>query len=318
MKYSQRVFVAGHRGMVGSALIQRLRPVKNCEVITCPRDSLDLTDVDAVSDFFNSESIDTVYLAAAKVGGILANSKLPADFIYQNLMIQGNVIHQAHKADIQNLLFIGSSCIYPRNSPQPIREQDLLGGRLESTNEPYAIAKIAGIKLCESYSRQYGRNYRSVMPTNLYGPHDNFDSANSHVIPALIYRFHKAKNEGLQNVRIWGSGDVRREFLYVEDMVDALVFVMDLEDRVYRSVTEPMCSHLNVGTGVDCTVKELAYLIAEIIGFEGNITFDRSMPDGVSRKLLDTSKLSKLGWDSQTSLGVGLKKTYDWYRSILC
>ncbi|WP_444933544.1 GDP-L-fucose synthase family protein [Microbulbifer sp. JTAC008] len=317
MKYSQRVFVAGHRGMVGSALIQRLRPVKNCEVITCPRDSLDLTDADAVSDFFNSESIDTVYLAAAKVGGILANSKLPADFIYQNLMIQCNVIHQAHKADIQNLLFIGSSCIYPRDSPQPIREQDLLGGRLETTNEPYAIAKIAGIKLCESYSRQYGRNYRSVMPTNLYGPHDNFDSANSHVIPALIYRFHKAKNEGLQNVRIWGSGDVRREFLYVEDMVDALVFVMGLEDRVYRTVTEPMCSHLNVGTGVDCTVKELAYLIAEIIGFEGNITFDRSMPDGVPRKLLDTSKLSKLGWDSHTSLGVGLKKTYDWYRSIL-
>ncbi|MCO1333540.1 GDP-L-fucose synthase [Microbulbifer sp. OS29] len=313
MNQPQRIFVAGHQGLVGSALLKRLKAAENCKVITCPRDSLDLMDPRAVADFFHSESIDVIYLAAAKVGGILANSKFPAEFIHQNLMIQGNVIHEAHKANIQNLLFLGSSCIYPKNAPQPIQEKDLLRGGLESTNEPYAIAKIAGIKLCESYSRQYGRNYRSVMPANLYGPHDHFSSTGSHVIPALMQRFHIAKVKRKEVVNVWGSGNARREFLYVEDMTDALVFTMNLEDARYRSVTEPMCSHLNLGTGSDCTIKELAYLIAEVIGFDRRIVFDRSMPDGVPRKLLDTSKLSRLGWGAQTSLREGLTKTYDWY-----
>ena len=308
-----RVFVAGHGGMVGSAIIRLLSNHRTYEVLTRTRSELDLMSQTDVANFFQQNKIDQVYLAAAKVGGIVANNSYPADFIYQNLMIQSNIIHSAHISGVQKLLFLGSSCIYPKFVEQPMSEQSLLIGRLESTNEPYAIAKIAGIKLCESYNRQYGRDYRSVMPTNLYGPNDNFHPENSHVIPGLIRRFHEAKLNGLQEVVAWGTGKPMREFLYVDDMAAASVHVMELESSIYDENTEPMLSHINVGTGVDCTIRELVEAIAKAVGYEGAISFDTSKPDGTPRKLLDVSRLRSLGWQYQVSLEDGLIRSYDWF-----
>lgn len=308
-----RVFVAGHRGMVGSAIIRQLSQFGNYEIVTRTRNDLDLISQNDVDRFFQENRIDQVYLAAAKVGGIVANDTYPADFIYENLLIQSNVIHSAHLADVQKLLFLGSSCIYPKLAEQPMVEQSLLTGCLESTNEPYAIAKIAGIKLCESYNRQYGRDYRSVMPTNLYGPNDNFHPKNSHVIPGLIRRFHEAKVNNLREVVAWGSGKPMREFLYVDDMAAASVHVMELENSVYEKNVKPMLSHINVGTGVDCTIRELVETIAKVVGYEGLISFDLSKPDGTSRKLMDVSRLKSLGWQYQIPLKEGLAQTYDWF-----
>nr|WP_205246629.1 GDP-L-fucose synthase [Enterobacter sp. Cy-643] len=310
---AKRIFVAGHNGMVGSALVRKLSQEKDVEIVTKSRDELDLLSQHAVNDFFENESIDQVYLAAAKVGGIHANNTFPADFIYQNLMIESNIIHAAHCNDVNNLLFLGSSCIYPREVPQPMREDALLTGVLESTNEPYAIAKIAGIKLCESYNRQYGRDYRSVMPTNLYGYNDNFHAENSHVIPALIRRFHTAQAENAETVTVWGSGNPKREFLFVDDMASASIHVMNLSAETYTKNTLPMLSHINVGTGVDCTIRELAETIAEVVGFKGDIIFDASKPDGTPRKLMDVERLANMGWKWSTSLRDGLELTYSWF-----
>ncbi|WP_420257672.1 GDP-L-fucose synthase [Enterobacter intestinihominis] len=309
----KRIFVAGHNGMVGSALVRKLSQQQGNEVITKNRDELDLLSQQAVNDFFKNEKIDQVYLAAAKVGGIHANNTFPADFIYQNLMIESNIIHAAHINDVNELLFLGSSCIYPREVPQPMREDALLTGVLESTNEPYAIAKIAGIKLCESYNRQFGRDYRSVMPTNLYGYNDNFHVENSHVVPALIRRFHKAKVENQASVTVWGSGTPKREFLFVDDMASASIHVMNLPAETYVKNTLPMLSHINVGTGVDCTIRELAETIASVVGFNGQIVFDTSKPDGTPRKLMNVERLSNMGWRWSTSLHDGLTLTYEWF-----
>ncbi|MEP8888956.1 GDP-L-fucose synthase [Enterobacter roggenkampii] len=309
----KRIFVAGHNGMVGSALVRKLSQQQGNEVITKSRDELDLLSQQAVNDFFKNEKIDQVYLAAAKVGGIHANNTFPADFIYQNLMIESNIIHAAHINDVNELLFLGSSCIYPREVPQPMREDALLTGILESTNEPYAIAKIAGIKLCESYNRQYGRDYRSVMPTNLYGYNDNFHAENSHVVPALIRRFHNAKIENQDSVTVWGSGTPKREFLFVDDMASASIYVMNLPAETYIKNTSSMLSHINVGTGIDCTIRELAETIALVIGFKGQIVFDASKPDGTPRKLMDVERLSNMGWRWSTSLHEGLTLTYEWF-----
>ena len=290
------IFVAGHRGMVGSAICRQLQKKFDVEIITRTRDQLDLCDQPAVHEFMKSAKPDEVILAAAKVGGIHANNTYPAEFIYQNLQIQNNVIHAAHMSDVQKLLFLGSSCIYPRAVEQPMREDVLLTGILEPTNEPYAVAKIAGIKMCESYNRQYDRDYRSVMPTNLYGPGDNYHSENSHVVPALIRRFHEAKLRNLNEVIVWGSGKPMREFLYVDDMAEASLFVHNLEHTIYAENTKPMLSHINVGTGVDVTIKELAETIKDVVGFNGELIFDKSKPDGTPRKLMDVSALSKIGW----------------------
>lgn len=305
-----RVFVAGHNGMVGSAVLRKLQALGYENIVTKNKSGLDLADQDQVDCFFRSESIDIVYLAAAKVGGIHANNAYPAEFIQENLAIELNVIHAAHKHDVQKLLLLGSSCIYPRNTPQPIKEEFLLTGVLEPTNEPYAIAKIAGIKLCESYNRQYRRDYRSVMPTNLYGPGDNYHPENSHVVPALLKRFHQAKASSAEVVAIWGSGKPKREFLHVYDMADACIAVMELDYEVWKSSVDPMCSHLNVGTGKDCSILELATLVAQTVGFEGRIDLDDSKPDGIERKLLDVSKLNGLGWSSKITLEQGLKDLY--------
>ena len=309
----QVVFVAGHRGMVGSAIVRRLAVTKNVEILTAGRAELDLTSQAQVSDFFAQNKIDQVYLAAAKVGGIHANNIYPAEFIYENLMIEANIIHAAHMAGVQKLLFLGSSCIYPKHADQPMREDALLTGVLEPTNEPYAIAKIAGIKLCESYNRQYGRDYRSVMPTNLYGPGDNFHPENSHVIPALLRRFHEAVESRAQEVVIWGSGTPMREFLHVEDMADGCIFVMDLNEETFKANTQPMLSHINIGTGVDCTIRELAETVARVTGFAGRLVFDATKPDGTPRKLMDVSRLKSLGWQATISLEDGLKDAYRWY-----
>ncbi|WP_179209177.1 GDP-L-fucose synthase [Haematobacter genomosp. 1] len=309
MKY----YVAGHRGMVGGAILRRLQ-ARGADVVTRTHAELDLTDQAAVRAFMAEEKPDAVILAAAKVGGIHANNTYPAEFIYENLMMEANVIHQAHKAGVQHLLFLGSSCIYPRAVAQPMAEDALLTGVLEPTNEPYAVAKIAGIKLCESYNRQYGTDYRSVMPTNLYGPGDNFHPENSHVMPALIRRFHEAAREGRDEVVIWGTGTPMREFLHVDDMAEASLFVLGLPRAVYEANTEPMLSHINVGTGQDVTIAELAAMIAKVTGFEGRISFDTTKPDGTARKLMDVSRLAAMGWQAQTGLEDGLRDTYGWFK----
>ncbi len=310
---SQKIFVAGHRGMVGSAIVRQLQAKGYTNIVTATHAELDLCNQADVQQFFKEHDIDQVYLAAAKVGGIHANNTYPADFIYQNLMIEANVIHAAHSHDVQKLMFLGSSCIYPKLAQQPMVESELLKGELEATNEPYAIAKIAGIKLCESYNRQFGRDYRSVMPTNLYGPHDNYHPENSHVIPALLRRFHEAVQENAEVVTIWGSGTPMREFLHVDDMAAASIHVMELDDATFKANTQPMLSHINVGTGVDCTIRELAETVAKVTGFKGCLEFDATKPDGTPRKLMDVSRLADLGWKARISLEDGLRDAYQWY-----
>lgn len=312
-----KIYVAGHRGMVGSAILRKLEARKAAgeaiELITRSHSQLDLTNQAAVHAFMREQRPDAVILAAAKVGGIHANNTYPADFIYENLMMEANVIHQAYEAGVSRLLFLGSSCIYPKHSPQPMAESALLTGVLEPTNEPYAIAKIAGIKLCESYNRQYGTDYRSVMPTNLYGPGDNFHPENSHVLPALIRRFHEAKKAGLDKVVIWGTGTPRREFLHVDDMAEASLFVLDLPQDAYAANTEPMLSHINVGSGEDISILELSKLVANVTGFQGEVETDPTKPDGTMRKLMDVSRLGAMGWQAGIGLQQGLTETFQWY-----
>lgn len=310
---SQKIFVAGHRGMVGSAIVRQLQAKGYTNIITATHAELDLCNQADVQQFFKEHDIDQVYLAAAKVGGIHANNTYPADFIYQNLMIEANVIHAAHSHDVQKLMFLGSSCIYPKFAQQPMAESELLKGELEATNEPYAIAKIAGIKLCESYNRQFSRDYRSVMPTNLYGPHDNFHPENSHVIPALLRRFHEAVLGNAEVVTIWGSGTPMREFLHVDDMAAASIHVMELDTETFKANTQPMLSHINVGIGIDCTIHELAETVAKVTGFKGRLEFDATKPDGTPRKLMDVSRLADLGWKASISLEDGLRDAYQWY-----
>jgi GDP-L-fucose synthase len=313
----RKIYIAGHRGMVGGAILRQLQARKDAgealELVTRTHGELDLTDQAAVRDFMRSEAPDVVILAAAKVGGIMANNTYPAEFIYENLMIECNVIHQAHAAGVQRLLQLGSSCIYPRDAAQPMAEEALLTGPLEPTNEPYAIAKIAGIKLCESYNRQYGVDYRSVMPTNLYGPGDNFHPQNSHVLPALIRRFHEAARDGAAEVVIWGSGKPMREFLHVDDMAEASLFVLDLPFDVYAANTQPMLSHINVGTGKDISIEALAKMVAEVTEYKGRLVFDTSKPDGTLRKLMDVSRLADMGWRARIDLKDGLSETYNWF-----
>ena len=312
-----RIYVAGHRGMVGGAILRRLQARKEAgedlTLITRTSAELDLTNQDAVKDFMDTEKPDVVILAAAKVGGILANNTYPAQFIYENMMIECNVIHQAYASGVQRLLQLGSSCIYPKAVPQPMREDALLTGTLEPTNEPYAIAKIAGIKICESYNRQYGTDYRSVMPTNLYGPGDNFHPENSHVLPALIRRFHEAAESGAETVTIWGSGNPRREFLHVDDMAAASLFVLELDKETYETNTQPMLSHINVGSGTDVSIRELAEMVAKATGFSGTIETDPSKPDGTMRKLMDVTRLADMGWRSSVELDEGIRETYEWF-----
>ena len=316
---TQKIYVAGHRGMVGSAIVRNLQAKGYTNIVTRTHAELDLTNQAAVQAFFEKEKPDQVYLAAAKVGGIHANNTFPAEFIYQNLMMEANVIHQAFVSGVKKLLFLGSSCIYPKLAPQPMSEDALLTGKLEPTNEPYAIAKIAGIKMCESYNRQYGDShgidYRSVMPTNLYGPGDNYHPENSHVIPALIRRFHEAKLTNAPEVLIWGTGTPKREFLYVDDMAAASVFVMNLDKSTYDRHTEPMQSHINVGFGSDITIAELAGAVAKATGYQGKIGFDPSKPDGAPRKWMDSSRLNNLGWRAQMDIVRGLKSTYEQFCS---
>ncbi|WP_286131814.1 GDP-L-fucose synthase [Roseobacter sp. AzwK-3b] len=313
----QKIYVAGHRGMVGGAITRHLEARQlngaDIELITRTHDQLDLTDQAAVRAFMQEVRPEIVILAAAKVGGIYANNTYPAEFIYDNLMIEANVIHEAYRAGVGRLLQLGSSCIYPRDAAQPMAEDTLLTGPLEPTNEPYAVAKIAGIKLCESYNRQYGVDCRSVMPTNLYGPGDNFHPENSHVLPALMGRFHEAKEQSLDHVTIWGSGTPRREFLHVDDMAAASLFVLDLEPDVYAANTRSMLSHINVGCGEDISILELAELIADVVGFRGEIRLDRSKPDGTPRKLMDVTRLSAMGWTAQIPLRAGVEETYAWF-----
>jgi len=311
---NQKIYVAGHQGMVGSAIVRALRSKGFNNIVARTHAQLELTNQVAVQAFFESEKPDQVYLAAAKVGGIYANNTFPAEFIYDNLMVQGNVIHQAFLHGVKKLLFLGSSCIYPRLADQPMSEDALLMGKLEPTNEPYGLAKIAGIKMCESYNRQYnqshGIDYRSVMPTNLYGPGDNYHSKNAHVIPALIRRFHEAKKSRIQNVFIWGTGTPLREFLYVDDMAEASVFVMNLSKEIYDSCTKPMQSYLNVGFGSDISIAELAKTVGSVVSYQGKISFDSSQPDGSPRKLIDSSRIIELGWSPKMRLIEGLEHAY--------
>ena len=308
-----KIYVAGHRGMVGSAILRQLAGHEGHEIVTRTHAELDLTTQPAVRDFMQSEQPDVVILAAAKVGGIHANNTYPADFIYQNLMIECNVINQAFEAGVTRLLQLGSSCIYPRAAPQPMSEDALLTGTLEPTNEPYAIAKIAGIKLCESYNRQHGVDYRSVMPTNLYGPGDSFHPENSHVLPALIRRFHEAAQSGQEDMMIWGSGTPRREFLHVDDMAAASILVMNLDPEIYQLQINSRLSHINVGTGKECSIRQLTESIAEVVGFQGNIVWDSTKPDGAPRKLMDSSRIFDLGWQPKYDLHEGLKDAYTWF-----
>ncbi|MDA3869314.1 MAG: GDP-L-fucose synthase [Gammaproteobacteria bacterium] len=308
-----KIYVAGHRGLVGAAIMRQLQQRGMTRLVTRTHAELDLTDQQQVRDFFAGECPDYVILAAAKVGGIHANNTYPAEFIYDNLMIEANVIDAAFHNNVQRLLFLGSSCIYPRAVAQPMREEALLTDVLEPTNEPYALAKIAGIKLCESYNRQYGTDYRSVMPTNLYGQGDNFHPENSHVIPALMRRIHEAKINNDKEVVVWGSGKAMREFLHVDDMASASIHVLEMDADIYKANTQPMLSHINVGTGVDCTIRELAETIARVVGYEGELTFDAGKPDGAPRKLMDVSRLKNLDWQSSISLEEGLRQTYAWF-----
>jgi GDP-L-fucose synthase len=307
------IYVAGHNGMVGSSILRQLNAKGFCNILTASRKDVDLTNQLSVNNFFLNHKIDYVVLAAAKVGGIFANNSFPADFIYENLMIECNVINSAYKTGVNRLLFLGSSCIYPKLSNQPIDERDLLTGVLEPTNEPYAIAKIAGIKLCESYNRQFGTHYRSVMPTNLYGIGDNFDLNNSHVVPALLRKFHEAKINNDATVNIWGDGSAKREFLYVDDMASACIHIMNFSDSIYEANTLPTLSHINVGSGIDLSISELAHKIKDIVEFKGDIVFDTAKPNGPPRKLLNVSKLNSIGWSYETKLKDGLQKTYNWY-----
>ncbi len=315
LKKEDKIYVAGHRGMVGSAIVRKLEAEGYANIVTRTHAELDLTSQQAVREFMQQEKPSYVVLAAAKVGGIHANNTYPAQFIYENLMIQNNLIHEAYESGCNDLLFLGSSCIYPKLAEQPMREDSLLTGTLEPTNEPYAIAKIAGIKMCESYNRQYGTNYRSVMPTNLYGPNDNFHPENSHVIPAMMRRFHEAKERGDKEVVVWGTGKPMREFLHVDDMASASYHVMQLDQKIYEANTEPMLGHINVGTGVDCSIRELAETMKNVVGFDGDLIFDTSKPDGTLRKLLDVSRLKELGWVSTYDLELGLTGTYKWYKA---
>ncbi|OQW71928.1 MAG: GDP-fucose synthetase [Proteobacteria bacterium ST_bin11] len=313
MDKQEKIYLAGHRGMVGSAIYRQLSERGYHNIVVRTHAELDLTDQSSVREFMAQERPDQVILAAAKVGGIHANNEYPAEFIYQNLMMEANLIHEAWQVGCKSLLFLGSSCIYPKFAEQPMKESALLTGVLESTNEPYAIAKIAGIKLCESYNRQYGTDYRSVMPTNLYGENDNFHLQNSHVIPALIRKFHDAKVGNSPTVSVWGTGKAMREFLHVEDMAAACLHVMALSKDQYQSCTEPMLSHLNVGTGQDVTVRELAETIQDVVGYQGQISWDSTKPDGTPRKLMDISKLESLGWQPNVALKEGLDRTYKWF-----
>lgn len=306
------IFLAGHRGMVGSAILRRLQ-VQDRDTITRTRSDLELLDQQAVAAFLAEVRPEAVIVAAAKVGGIHANNKYPATFLYENLMAEANLIHGAHLAGVDRLLFLGSSCVYPRDTPQPMAEDALLTGVLEPTNEPYAIAKIAGIKLCESYNRQFGHDYRSVMPANLYGPGDNFHTENAHVLPALLRRFHEAVRDEAEEVAIWGTGSPRREFLHVDDMAEASLFVMDLDPATYAANTKPMLSHINVGTGQDVSIADLAAMIADVAGFRGSVTYDRTKPDGTPKKLMDVSRLASMGWCASTPLSDGIRATYSWY-----
>jgi len=317
MDFKAKIYVAGHQGLVGSAIIKKLKSLGYINLITRTHNQLDLIKQRSVQNFFKKHKPDFVVIAAAKVGGIIANNNYPADFIYQNLMIQANIIDASYQYKVKSLLFLGSSCIYPKDAAQPIIEDTILTGKLESTNEPYAIAKIAGIKLCESYNRQHGTDFRSVMPTNLYGPGDNYHPENSHVIPGLIVRFHNAKKNNDRIVKVWGSGKPKREFLYVDDMADASIYIMNLDIDDYHRNTQPMLSHVNIGTGEDLTIKDLSYAIAREVGYQGIIEFDIEKPDGTPRKLLDVSCLNNLGWKAKFDLNSGLSLTYkDYLRSL--
>lgn len=313
MNKNSKIYVAGHRGLVGSAIMRQLEADNFSNIITRSHAELDLCDQSAVQSFFAEQKPEYVILAAAKVGGIHANNTFPAEFIYENIMVEANVIDASYKNNVKRLLFLGSSCIYPKLAEQPMREDSLLTSELEPTNEPYAVAKIAGIKLCESYNRQYGTDYRSVMPTNLYGPGDNFHPQNSHVIPALMRRFHEAKQRGDADVTVWGTGKAKREFLHVDDMAAASLFVLQLDDDTYKSNTREMLSHINIGAGMDCSIAEMAETVKRVIGFKGKLIFDASKPDGAPRKLLDVSRLKAMGWQSAISLEEGLTSTYEWF-----
>ena len=319
MNLTDRIYIAGHNGLVGSAIVRQLKERGFLNLIMRSHKELDLIDQNQVQVFFKKEKPDYVILAAAKVGGIHANNSYPADFIYKNIMIESNVINSAYENKVERLLFLGSTCIYPKAAEQPMQEDALLTNILEPTNEPYAIAKIAGIKLCESYNRQYNTDFRSVMPTNLYGINDNFHPKNSHVIPALIQRFHQAKINNDPELVVWGTGDAMREFLYVDDMAQASLFVLELDEQIYKANTKPMLSHINVGTGKDLTIREMVEIMKKVVGYKGKLVFDNTKPDGAARKLIDISLLSSLGWEYSVDLKEGLEKTYEWYleKSIL-
>ncbi len=315
MDLKDKIYIAGHRGLVGSAIVRQLESRGFTNLLMRTHKELDLTNQAQVQSFFKQEKPDYVILAAGKVGGIHANNTYPADFIYQNIMIEANVINSAYENKVKRLLFLGSTCIYPKAVEQPMREDALLTGVLEPTNEPYALAKIAGIKLCESYNRQYGTDFRSVMPTNLYGINDNFHPENSHVIPALMRRFHEAKVNNNTEVVVWGTGGAMREFLYVDDMAQASLFVLELDEQTYLANTQPMLSHINVGTGIDVTIREMAEAMKQVVGFKGELVFDATKPDGAPRKLIDIIRLKRMGWEYSVDLKEGLDKTYEWYRT---